>query len=142
MTMTDPPGQTEGTAPRPDLESAAWWEGLGDHRILLQRCGACGRTRFPPMPRCPWCAATDFAEVESTGHGTVYAFVTAHVAISPGYTGALPYTVATVELDEGPRVLGRVEPPVPLAIGDRVVPRFIDHASWTELSFAPDQGLA
>jgi len=129
------PGPGEGTAPRPDLESAAWWEGLRSHRVLLQHCRDCGRTRFPPMPSCPWCAAAAFDVVESTGRGVVYSFVTAHVAVSPGYGGSLPYSVATVELEEGPRVLGRVEPPSPLAIGDRVVSRFADHATWTELYF-------
>ena len=56
---------------------------------------------------------------------------------SPGYAGSLPYTVATVELAEGPRLLGRVEPPAPLAVGDPVVPCFVEHASWTELCFGP-----
>jgi uncharacterized OB-fold protein len=49
--------------------------------------------------------------------------------------------VATVELTEGPRLLGRVEPPAPLAIGDRVVSRFVDHATWTELYFEPEAAL-
>ena len=98
----------------------AWWEGLRAHRLLLQHCRDCGRTRFPPMPSCPWCASTAFDVVESTGDGVVYSYVTAHVAVSPGYAGSLPYSVATVELAEGPRLLGRVEPAAPLAIGDRV----------------------
>jgi len=115
----------------------AWWEGLRAHRVSLQHCRDCGRTRFPPMPSCPWCASTAFDVVESAGRGIVYSFVTAHVAVSPGYRGSLPYSVATVELDEGPRLLGRVEPPSPLAIGDRVVSRFVDHATWTELYFEP-----
>jgi uncharacterized OB-fold protein len=89
------------------------------------------------MPSCPSCACATFDVVESTGHGIVYSFVTAHVAVSPGYVGSLPYSVATVELTEGPRLLGRVEPPSPLAIGDRVVSRFSDHATWTELYFEP-----
>jgi uncharacterized OB-fold protein len=76
--------------------------------------------------------------MESTGRGAVYSFVTAHVPISPAYAGPLPYTVATVQLDRGPRLLGRVEPSAPLAIGDRVLPQFLDHDSWTELFFEPD----
>jgi hypothetical protein len=89
------------------------------------------------MPWCPWCATTEFDLVESTGRGVVYSFVTAHVAVSPGYRGSLPYSVATVELDEGPRLLGRVETASPLAIGNRVVSCFVDHATWTELCFEP-----
>ena len=40
-----------------------------------------------------------------------------------------------MELDEGPRLLGRVESQLPLAIGAAVVARFEDHSSWTELYF-------
>ena len=90
------------------------------------------------MPRCPWCAARTSEEFESSGRGVVYSFVTAFVAVSPGYGAELPYTVATVELDEGPRLLGRVESQLPLAIGTGVVARFRDHSSWTELYFAMD----
>ena len=138
MTTTAQRQEAEGPGPEVDLESRAWWEGLRSHQILLQHCGQCGRVRFPPMPRCPWCACDTFDTVESSGRGAVYSFVTAHVAISPGYRGSLPYTVATVALDEGPRLLGRVEPPAGLAIGDRVAPRFRDHATWTELYFVTD----
>jgi uncharacterized OB-fold protein len=127
----------QGPAPQPDLESAFWWDGLRQHRVLLQRCAACGRPRFPPLPSCPGCASAATETVESEGHGVVYSFVTAHVPISPGYEGPLPYTVAAVELAEGPRVLGRVDPPAPLAVGDAVDARFVAHESWTELYFSP-----
>jgi uncharacterized OB-fold protein len=123
-------------APEPDDESAPWWSGLRDRRVVLQRCDACGRARFPPMPACPWCGSRATTTVEASGHGTVYSFVTAHQAVSPGYDGALPYTVATVELDEGPRVLAQVEPPLAVSIGAAVAPRFVDHVGWTELRFA------
>jgi uncharacterized OB-fold protein len=127
-----------GPLPEPDRESAFWWDGLRKHRILLQQCGACDRPRFPPMPTCPWCASASSAVVESPGRGTIYSFVTAHVPISPGYESRLPYTVATVELAEGPRLLGRVEPSSPVAVGAAVAPRFAEHPTWTELYFAPD----
>jgi uncharacterized OB-fold protein len=87
------------------------------------------------MPSCPWCGARGAAPVDATGRGTVYSYVTAHQPVSPGYDGPLPYTVATVELDAGPRVLGRVEPPLAVTIGTAVVPEFVDHEGWTELCF-------
>jgi hypothetical protein len=125
-----------GPLPEPDLESAPWWDGLRAHKILLQKCSDCGRVRFPPMPSCPSCASVASQLEESPGHGTVYSFVTAGVPISPGYESPLPYTVATVELAEGPRLLARVEPATPVCIGDHLAPRFVDHATWTELVYA------
>lgn len=138
MSTIDPAKRVDAIAPQPDPDSAAWWRGLREHRILLQVCGGCRRPRHPPMPRCPWCATRTFTVVDSPGRGVVYSFVTAHVAVSPGYGADLPYTVATVELDEGPRLLGRVESLLPQAIGAGVVARFRDHPSWTELYFAAD----
>jgi uncharacterized OB-fold protein len=72
---------------------------------------------------------------ESSSVGTVYSFVTVHAAVSPAAADLLPYTVATVELNDGPRLVGRIEPTRRTAIGDRVRPRFVDHAEWTELCF-------
>jgi uncharacterized protein len=138
--VTDQKETVTGITPQPDRESAEWWEGLRTHRLLLQRCRECGRSRFPFLPSCPWCACASFDVTESTGRGVVYSYVTAYVAVSPGYSGPLPYTVATVELAEGPRVLGRIESPGPVDIGDRVVASFVDHATWTELSFRAGPG--
>jgi uncharacterized OB-fold protein len=47
----------------------------------------------------------------------------------------VPYTVATVDLEEGARVFGRLEGPEPSAPGGPVVARFVDHPEWTELRF-------
>jgi acetyl-CoA acetyltransferase/uncharacterized OB-fold protein len=126
--------------PVTDLDSAAWWEAIGEHRVALQRCGACGRYRFPPGPLCGWCGSEQVSTVDVSGGGTVYSMVVAHVAVSPGYRGELPYTVATVELDEGPRLLGRIAGSA--AIGDRVEAVFDDHAEWTELCFMATSELA
>ena len=73
--------------------------------------------------------------IESAGVGTVYSFVTIHAAVSPAAAALLPYTVATVQLDDGPRLVGRVDPTGRTCIGDRVGPRFLDHPEWTELCF-------
>ncbi len=124
-----------GPAPEPSPDSEAWWEGLRAHRVMLERCTSCGRIRFPPMPSCPWCASGSFDMVESSCLGTVYSFVTVHAAVSPGAAAWLPYTVATVQLDDGPRMVGRVQPNSDTGIGDRVRPRFVDHPEWTELCF-------
>ncbi|HZQ57077.1 MAG TPA: OB-fold domain-containing protein [Acidimicrobiales bacterium] len=122
-------------APEPDIESAPWWDGLRAHRIVLQRCDDCGRARFPPMPTCPYCGSRAAAHFDARGSGTVYSYVTAHQRVSPDYDGDLPYTVATIELDEGVRVLARIDPAASASIGDAVGATFVDHDEWTELRF-------
>jgi uncharacterized protein len=86
------------------------------------------------MPSCPWCASGAIEMVQSPCLGTVYSFVTVHAAVSPT-ASVLPYSIATVQLDDGPRLVGRVEPNRGTVIGDRVGPRFVDHPEWTELCF-------
>jgi uncharacterized OB-fold protein len=129
---------SQAPAPVADLESARWWEALREHRIVLQRCDAQGHLRFPPMPACPYCGARGHTEVEVSGRGRVYAMVRVHRALTPAMAGEVPYAVATVELDEGPRVVARLEEgDGRLRIDAAVRPVFVDHEGWTELRFAP-----
>jgi uncharacterized OB-fold protein len=118
-------------APRADVDSAPFWAGLRRHRIVLQRCDADGRLRFPPMPSCPRCGTPGGAEVEVTGDARVYSWVVVHRALTPGQEGEVPYTIATVELPEGVRMVGRLTG-VP-GDGVPVSPVFVDHDDWTEL---------
>ena len=118
-----------------DDDSRPYWQGLRAHRLVLQRCPACGRARFPPMPSCPSCGTPGGAAVEAAGTGVVYSFVRVHRAFSPDRLADVPYTVVVVDLDEGCRVLGRMENHGLAAIGDRVTATYVDHATWTELGF-------
>ena len=87
------------------------------------------------MPRCPVCASAASERFESEGRGEIYSYVTAHQPVSPGYEGPFPYTVATVELLDGVRVLAQVEPAGAAGIGAKVAPFFVDHGDWTELRY-------
>jgi uncharacterized OB-fold protein len=120
--------------PSPDEQSAPYWEGLRARRVLVQACTACGRRRFPPTPGCPYCADPGIRWDEAPGTGTVYSFITVHRAFDPAFAADVPFDLATVDLDGGGRIVGRVSGPT--AVGARVAPRFVDHDGWTELRFA------
>ena len=79
----------------------------------------------------PWCATPGGTDVESNGHGVVYSWVTVHRQLT--VPRDVPYTVATVQLDDGPRMLGRLDGQA--AADARVEPAFVDHDDWTELRF-------
>jgi hypothetical protein len=128
--------------PIPDADTAPFLDALREHRIVLQRCTECGRVRFPPMPGCPWCGATTATQLTVTGEGQVYSWVGVHRALTPGYEGEVPYTIATVALAEGARVFGRLEGPEPVAPGGAVSAMFVDHDGWTELRFRPTDAPA
>jgi uncharacterized OB-fold protein len=130
-------------APAVDRESAPFWAGLAERRIVLQACRECGRHRFPRMPSCPYCGEPGGTDVVVPGTGRVYSWVRVHRPLSPAADdGDLPYAVVTVALDTGPRIVGRLEPADRAAVDLPVRPLFIDHGGdpgWTELRFRPDE---
>jgi uncharacterized OB-fold protein len=98
--MTDP----ARPLPKPAPESRPFWESCRKHELRLQRCGRCNAYRFPPGVLCPECWSTDCEWVRVSGRGKVYSFVVYHRAYHPAFATELPYLVAVVELDEGPRL--------------------------------------
>ena len=94
--------------PHPSPESQPFWDGARANRLMLPRCNTCGRFWFPPSQRCCHCLAADFAWRESRGEGRIYSFVVYHRVYHPGFENDVPYVVAIVELDEGPRLLSNI----------------------------------
>jgi uncharacterized OB-fold protein len=92
-------------------------------RFLIQRCGACQRAVYFPRALCPHCGAEEPALVTPAGTGAVYAVTT--VRRKPEAGG--DYNVCIVELDEGVRLMSRVEgmPPADVRIGLRVRARVV-----------------
>jgi len=133
--MTGTQARTSPAPPRPsaDEQSGPYWEGLRAGRMLIQACTACGRRRFPPTPGCPYCADPGFRWEEAAGTGTVYSFITVHRAFDAAFADDVPYDIATIDLDGGGRMVGRVTGPT--EIGARVSPAFVDQGDWTELRF-------
>lgn len=94
--------------PRPSAESQPFWDAAREHRLMLQKCKACGKFRFPPSQRCVHCLSGDHEWTEVSGTGKVFSFVTYHRLYHKGWDGELPYVVAVIELDEGPRLVSTV----------------------------------
>lgn len=70
-----------------------------------------------------------------SGRGRVYSWVGVQRALTPAFEADVPYTIATVELEEGARAFGRLEGSEPRAPGGAVVATFVDRPEWTELRF-------
>lgn len=124
--------------PETDPDTEFYWEGLRQHRLLLQCCRDCGRHRFPPMPSCPYCSCIQSSVVQSKGQGTVYSWIVVRKPWNPEFAARIPYTIATIDLTEGVRVVACLENIEPRP-GLRVTARFHDHDSWTELRFGPGE---
>jgi hypothetical protein len=102
--------------PRIDEESRGWWEALQRHELYVQRCRACGTIRLPPRAVCPVCLSSDVEWVRASGRGTVYSFTVTHQNQAPGFREELPYVLAIVELEEGPRIMTNIVGGAPDAV--------------------------
>jgi uncharacterized protein len=130
------PPEDSRPGPVADEDSQPYWTALRDHRILLQTCTRCGEVRCPPLPACANCGGIGLTNSYATGAGTLYSWIEVHRAVGTLRPDEVPCTIATVELAEGPRLLGRLRQSRP-AIGGAVAATFVDHRDWTEISFVP-----
>ena len=89
--------------------------------FLIQHCTACTRHVYFPRELCPHCGALAPALVAPAGAGTVAAVTTLHRKAEQGGN----YHVCLVDLDEGVRLMSRVEglAPEAVTIGLRVMAR-------------------
>jgi uncharacterized OB-fold protein len=83
-----------------------FWDGLNEHKLLIQRCTECSARRHPPRPMCPKCNSLSWEPIESSGRGVVYSFV---MPVQPQFPFFdYPYIVALVELEEGIRLVSNL----------------------------------
>lgn len=93
--------------PVPTPITQPFWDGTRQHRLLLQRCEA-GHIIFYPRSHCPRCLSNRLAWVEASGKGTLYSYTVARRPTSPDFEHDVPFVIAVVELDEGPRMTSRL----------------------------------
>ena len=91
--------------PAPDESTEPYWAATRDGKLLVKRCGDCRRHHFYPRPFCPRCWSENVEWTEASGRGTVYTYSTVRVNDLPPFGEKVPYHVAIVELDEGPRLM-------------------------------------
>ena len=123
--------------PTVDPDSRFYWNGLRQHRLLVQRCPACGQYRFPPLPSCPTCGTPGGTVVEVAARGRVYSWIVVRRALVARDAAEVPYTVVVVELGAGCRVVARLESTGEISADQDVEGVYVDHDDWTELRFRP-----
>jgi uncharacterized protein len=94
--------------PESDLMNQPFWDAARESRFVLPRCATCNHLMAPPIANCNVCLGRTFAWISSPGHGSVYSFIEYHRAWMPQYEGKIPYVVAVIALDEGPRMIAGV----------------------------------
>lgn len=103
------PDKTDGVSQGVE---AQYRQALDDGRFLIQHCAGCDRAVFYPRMICPHCGADKLAWATPDGRGTVYS--TTVVRRKPDAGG--DYNVALIDLQEGVRLMSRVDGVAPDAV--------------------------
>ena len=109
--MADQPNEnTEMVHPKvyASWETRGYWEGAGRGELVLQRCQECKTVQHKPRNVCATCLAEHPENFVASGKGTVYTFTVTNQNGQPPFVEHLPYVMAYVALEEGPRMLTHI----------------------------------
>ena len=98
----------EKPLPKPEMERKVYWEYCRKHELRIQRCIDCGRLNNPSTAYCPNCMAENFEWIKMSGKGKVYSYAIVRQPYHKAFVNDLPYVIAAIELEEGPRVMSNI----------------------------------
>ncbi|MEP9356999.1 OB-fold domain-containing protein [Xanthobacter sp. KR7-65] len=111
---------------------AIFRSGLANQEILLPKCADCGRYHFFPRVLCPHCHGEAISWHRASGKGRVH--TTTIVRRKPDHGG--DYNICMVELDEGVRMMSRVDGITPDDVRiDMAVTAFVGEADGVPAVF-------
>lgn len=119
--------------PRINADTAFFWEGCHAHELRFQRCRNCGHVRWPAAYVCPECLSSDSEITVLPKEGVLYSYVVMHKPFHPSVADKVPYVVATVDLQDGVRILTNLEgcDIQTLHCGDKVCIDFVDSETYS-----------
>lgn len=114
---------------RPEIDAInqPYWDGLAAGELRYQICER-GHAWLPPRNACPECLSRSIRWQQAKGRGRIESWVVYRVAYHESFKDRVPYNVAIVQLDEGPRLITnilaapeelRMDAPVTLTVDDR-----------------------
>jgi uncharacterized OB-fold protein len=98
---------TATSRPRPviDETNARYWESARAHALELPRCNDCSQVFYPPRAICPRCLSVSIGWAAVSGDATLFTWNVMHQVYSDAFRELVPYVVAVVQLEEGPRII-------------------------------------
>ena len=108
---------------------------LDQGNFQIQRCTSCQHSIFYPRMICPHCGSNKLEWFTPSGRGTVYSTTVVHRKAEQGGN----YNVALIDLDEGVRMMSRVDgvDPADVTIGMQVQAKVIDGDEGKLVVFNP-----
>ena len=87
-----------------------WREIPQRYNLIGNECNSCKRVFFPPRESCPYCRRKSFGkmkDIKLNGKGKIVTYSIIHVG-PEAFEEQVPYPIAIVELEEGPRVTAQI----------------------------------
>ena len=98
----------EKPLPVVDPGTEPFWRAAREHRLSIPRCRSCGKHHFYPRELCPHCHSDDLEWTDVSGKGEIYTYTIARKPAGPVFAADVPYVIAMIALDEGPRMLTNI----------------------------------
>jgi uncharacterized OB-fold protein len=118
------------------MSARFWREQESRYNLLGSHCKTCGKYFYPVRNLCPECRREGKTEpYKFKGEGTIVTYTITH-STSDEFNDLIPYVLAIVELDEGPKLTTQiVDEPSKVDIGKRV------HAVFRKLGSDGEAGI-
>lgn len=102
---------TKKPMPQINALTQPFWDATRKGELRMQKCAACGHIRFPIGPVCTVCLSDKSDWEKVSGRGTVLSHLVFYRAYNPAWKEHVPYSVAMVQLPEGPRMFSDIVDP-------------------------------
>jgi hypothetical protein len=93
-------------------EAKPFWDAAAQNKLVMQHCKDCGAWVWTPRPLCNECGSAGVEWTPMSGKGEVYSFTVIRQVVgraaSKAFEPDIPYVVAWVDLDEGPRMITNI----------------------------------
>lgn len=93
-------------------EAKPFWDATARQKLVMQRCQNCRAWVWTPRPGCFECGSERLEWTELSGHGEIYSFTVIRQVVgraaSKAFEPDVPYVVAWIDLEEGPRMISNV----------------------------------
>lgn len=107
-----------------DLDTMEFWAATRDKILQYQQCDTCQKIVFYPRQHCTGCTAGKLMWHQASGRGVIYSYSVVRQSYHPFFRNLVPYAVAWIDLEEGPRMLSNVtgvqDPVNDISIGQAV----------------------
>lgn len=92
--------------------STAFYQSLGQSKLMGTVCKSCGELHLPPRPICTHCKSSNMEWREFSGKGKLAAYSVIFIAptamLNEGYSRTNPYCAGVVKLEEGPSISAQI----------------------------------